>query len=696
MPEDNKSGRERGKSQDSFNTRAHDKTVEIIFIILIIMLLFSTFSAFFSSRPFKALLGQSSEAGVFEDVDTPVGGEILLKEASSVYVTPGGEVAGVQPKGAKGTVVGGPEYFNGERYWYVDFESGPDGWVAESALEDVTGADFDPGDTPIGSQVSLGGEEEGTPVFSEPGGEQIGTQPDGTSGTITKGPIYANGERYWYVDYESGPDGWVAESSLGGESAGLLSGIDTPIGSTAQTGKSTSVLGIPGGSSIGNQPEGAKGTVTKGPEYVDGKKYWYVDFESGPDGWVAEDALLSGTGGAFDSGDSPVGSETVSPNGSKVLASPGGKQIGTQPAGAKGVVAKGPEYVDGERYWYVDFESGPDGWVAESSLRDKNGGPFDPGSSLVGSKTEAKGGIPVFLTPGGEIIGVQPKTAKGIVTKGPEYKDGERYWYVDFESGPDGWVKEDSLRNAKGGKFDPGSTPVGETAYAISEVTDVFGSPGGQRIGSQPRGAKGVITKGPLAYGGERYWYVDFESGPDGWVKESDLFLPAKETLFSKLVSGIYFLYKIIVAILATLFLTGIVYSLVRTSQIVAERNRQMKMDERPREVHDIHKEHVNQRWEKVLVHIQSENPTDWRLAVLEADIMLSEILDRMGYVGENVGEKLKSVEKSDFDTIDDAWEAHKVRNMIAHEGSDYVLSQREAQRVISMYARVFKEFRYI
>ena len=57
------------------------------------------------------------------------------------------------------------------------------------------------------------------------------------------------------------------------------------------------------------------------------------------------------------------------------------------------------------------------------------------------------------------------------------------------------------------------------------------------------------------------------------------------------------------------------------------------------------------------------------------------------------MGEKLKAVEKSDFTTIESAWEAHKARNMIAHEGSDFLINQREIHRIISLYEAVFKEF---
>jgi hypothetical protein len=104
----------------------------------------------------------------------------------------------------------------------------------------------------------------------------------------------------------------------------------------------------------------------------------------------------------------------------------------------------------------------------------------------------------------------------------------------------------------------------------------------------------------------------------------------------------------------------------------------------------------LNQKWVKVQEHINSSNPSDWRLAILEADIMLGDILEKMGYQGDSIGEKLRGIEKSDFLTLDQAWEAHRVRNQIAHEGADFLLNERDAKRTIELYKKVFEEFYYI
>jgi hypothetical protein len=103
-----------------------------------------------------------------------------------------------------------------------------------------------------------------------------------------------------------------------------------------------------------------------------------------------------------------------------------------------------------------------------------------------------------------------------------------------------------------------------------------------------------------------------------------------------------------------------------------------------------------NLRWEKVLALLRSNNQSDWKLAILEADIILGDLLDAMRYKGETVADKLKNIEESDFRSIEAAWEAHKFRNTIAHEGSDFLVTEREAKRIISLYMQVFEEFSFI
>lgn len=103
-----------------------------------------------------------------------------------------------------------------------------------------------------------------------------------------------------------------------------------------------------------------------------------------------------------------------------------------------------------------------------------------------------------------------------------------------------------------------------------------------------------------------------------------------------------------------------------------------------------------NSRWQHIESLIGGTTASEWREAIIEADIMLDDMLTRKGYIGDGVGEKLKSADRLTFATLDDAWEAHKVRNQIAHEGSAFNLSESLARRTIARYESVFREFKVI
>ncbi|MDB4984367.1 MAG: protein of unknown function with transrane region [Patescibacteria group bacterium] len=101
--------------------------------------------------------------------------------------------------------------------------------------------------------------------------------------------------------------------------------------------------------------------------------------------------------------------------------------------------------------------------------------------------------------------------------------------------------------------------------------------------------------------------------------------------------------------------------------------------------------EHKNQRWVAITNHFASDNQNDWRAAILDADSMLDELVTGLGYTGAGLGEKLNQVRDVDFPTKQAAWEAHKVRNIIAHQGGGYNLSERQKDLVRKHYENVFR-----
>ncbi|MEK7228155.1 MAG: hypothetical protein AAB681_02260 [Patescibacteria group bacterium] len=103
-----------------------------------------------------------------------------------------------------------------------------------------------------------------------------------------------------------------------------------------------------------------------------------------------------------------------------------------------------------------------------------------------------------------------------------------------------------------------------------------------------------------------------------------------------------------------------------------------------------------NETWNSIRSKLLSDTPSDWRLAIIEADIYLDRVLDQKGYYGDTLGDKLKQVSPERLPSVQIAWEAHKVRNRIAHDGAGFVLTMPEARRVLSYYEIVFRDLEVI
>ncbi len=237
------------------------------------------------------------------------------------------------------------------------------------------------------------------------------------------------------------------------------------------------------------------------------------------------------------------------------------------------------------------------------------------------------------------------------------------------------------------------NNPIGASVVSLG-TTAVYNSPGGRQIGSQSLGAHGKITQGPVEVNGQKYYFVQFDSGKSGWVRGDDIGAmvsqpsPAESFLLWFYSSDSLFM---ALSILLSLALIAWVVYLFMELKRLRQNEHDLLYPKVETEVLNI-----NPKWKRVLSHLDSPNENDWKLAIIECDIMLNEILDKMNLPGQTMGDKMKVVDKSNFNTIDNAWEAHKARNQVAHEGGDYVLTAHEARRVVGLYQTVFEEFKIL
>lgn len=101
-------------------------------------------------------------------------------------------------------------------------------------------------------------------------------------------------------------------------------------------------------------------------------------------------------------------------------------------------------------------------------------------------------------------------------------------------------------------------------------------------------------------------------------------------------------------------------------------------------------------KWQDIKNKINSDSVEDWKEAIIMADTILDDIFSRMGYKMDGLGEKLKNIEPSDFESLQDVWDGYKVRSRIAREGADFKISHEEAKDALSKYEKGLKELKYL
>ena len=165
----------------------------------------------------------------------------------------------------------------------------------------------------------------------------------------------------------------------------------------------------------------------------------------------------------------------------------------------------------------------------------------------------------------------------------------------------------------------------------------------------------------------------------------------------------IWSIIKVFLLIISIFFLILIAYVVVRMLELRKKEHAHLHHEIEEYAHHHAQKENSvvgtdfkNEKWKKVLEYTLSPNENDWKLAVIEADSMLEVLVDDLGFKGESLGEKLKNADRDSFHSLSSAWEVHTIRNRIAHEGSAFILTQREAKRVVALYDQIFKEFGFI
>lgn len=159
-------------------------------------------------------------------------------------------------------------------------------------------------------------------------------------------------------------------------------------------------------------------------------------------------------------------------------------------------------------------------------------------------------------------------------------------------------------------------------------------------------------------------------------------------------VGGVVHIILMLGMLVSLILLVLVVYAQIRMVQVEHEGFHALEEEDHEAHAHGPEGEtHTASRWDTIVALASSSNESDWRRAILEADIMLGDTLTEAGYEGTSVGEQLKITNPLQVKTLRSAWDAHMVRNKVAHGGLEFTLTARDTQTAIDQYKRVFEEF---
>ncbi len=95
-------------------------------------------------------------------------------------------------------------------------------------------------------------------------------------------------------------------------------------------------------------------------------------------------------------------------------------------------------------------------------------------------------------------------------------------------------------------------------------------------------------------------------------------------------------------------------------------------------------------RWRRTMARLTTANEAEYKLAIMEADSILDEVLRKMNIAGENLTERLEKISPVIIPNLTDIKRAHQVRNNIVHD-PDYRLTLNEARTILAIYEAAFQ-----
>jgi len=98
----------------------------------------------------------------------------------------------------------------------------------------------------------------------------------------------------------------------------------------------------------------------------------------------------------------------------------------------------------------------------------------------------------------------------------------------------------------------------------------------------------------------------------------------------------------------------------------------------------------MNKQWERIKKRVESGVESDYKLAIIDADDYLAEVLDNRGYDSEDLKENIEKAGRLIAPILQDVLNAHETRNLIVYN-PDYSLTIDGAKKILDTYEAAVK-----
>src|SRR4030043_615089 len=152
--------------------------------------------------------------------------------------------------------------------------------------------------------------------------------------------------------------------------------------------------------------------------------------------------------------------------------------------------------------------------------------------------------------------------------------------------------------------------------------------------------------------------------------------------LNTPLFHSVIFVVRIIFIVASVGFLGFIIWALVKTLYL----KRLFFYDlQEFMTVHSYGAKKLYSSWQKIKKRLETGLESEYKLAVIEADLIIDDILKGAGFTGATFSERVNNLTEATLPNLQELIGAHATRNNIIHD-PDYKISLGEAKKTVEIY----------